>query len=137
MGAKGEISISLLPLTPLHEMREIRGLYNDVMKRENYTGTNTDDYVHIILTDEHDEPDAMAKLRNVYPNLMRLEYDNTRTRAASILEAAINTEKKSPLELFDELFEMQNGQPMNEEQSKYTRDLFYEIWEGAVKSWDR
>jgi hypothetical protein len=86
------------------------------------------------LTDEHDEPDAMAKLRNVYPNLMRLEYDNRRTQAASSLETVVSAEKKAPSQLFGELFEMQNGQPMSEEQSKYVTNLFNEIWEEVANT---
>ena len=128
MGGKGEIAITELPLTPLREMREIRGTYNEVMSRNNYRGTNIDDYVRIVLTDEHDEPDAIAKLRNIYPNLMRLEYDNRRTQATSSLETVASTEKKTHYQLFGELFEMQNGQPMNEEQLKYVKNLFNEIW---------
>ena len=134
MGGKGEISIAELPLVPLRDMREIRGTYNEIMNRNSYRGTNTEDYIHIVLTDERDEPDAMAKLRNVYPNLMRLEYDNRRTQAASSLETVASTEKKTPSQLFGELFEMQNGHPMGEEQSKYVTSLFNEIWEEVANT---
>ena len=134
MAGKGDITITELPLAPLREMREIRGTYNEVVNRNNYRGTNTDDYVRILLTDEHDEPDAMAKLRNIYPNLMRLEYDNRRTRAAFSFENVASTEKKTPSQLFGELFEMQNGEPMNEEQSKYVVSLFKDIWKEVANS---
>ncbi|MGF7143753.1 exonuclease SbcD [Anaerotaenia torta] len=134
MDGKGEIIIAELPLVPLRDMREVRGTYNEIMNRNSYRGTNTEDYIHIVLTDEHDEPDAMAKLRNVYPNLMRLEYDNRRTQAASSLETVVSAEKKAPSQLFGELFEMQNGQPMSEEQSKYVTNLFNEIWEKVANT---
>jgi len=134
MDGKGEIKITELPLAPLRDMREVRGTYNEIMNRNSYRGTNTEDYVHIVLTDEQDEPDAMAKLRNVYPNLMRLGYDNRRTQAASSLETVASTEKKTPSQLFGELFEMQNGQPMSEEQSKYVTNLFNEIWEEVANA---
>lgn len=134
MDGKGKITITELPLVPLHDMREVRGTYNEIMNRNSYRGTNTDDYIHIVLTDEQDEPDAMAKLRNIYPNLMRLEYDNRRTQAASSLETVASTEKKAPSQLFGELFEMQNGQPMSEEQSKYVTNLFNEIWEEVANT---
>ncbi|MDL2263662.1 exonuclease SbcCD subunit D [Synergistaceae bacterium OttesenSCG-928-I11] len=134
MAGKGKITITELPLIPLREMREIRGAYNEVMSRSNYRGTNTNDYVRVILTDESDEPDALAKLRNVYPNLMRLEYDNRRTRTAISLEIVTSTEKKTPSQLFGELFEMQNGQAMNEKQSKYVENLFNDIWKEVANS---
>ena len=134
MDSKGKITITELPLAPLRDMREIRGTYNEIMNRNSYRSTNTEDYVHIVLTDEQDEPDAMAKLRNVYPNLMRLEYDNRRTQAASSLEIVASTKKKTPSQLFGELFEMQNGRMMSEDQSKYVTNLFNEIWEEAANS---
>ncbi len=87
-----------------------------------------------MLFDAHSHIFLMAKLRNVYPNLMRLEYDNRRTQAASSLETVASTEKKTPSQLFGELFEMQNGQPMSEEQSKYVTNLFNEIWEVVANS---
>lgn len=134
IGGKGEITISEIPLLPLRDMREIRGTYKEIMNRNSYRDTNTEDYVHIILTDEQDEPDAMIKLRNVYPNLMHLEYDNRRTRAASSFETVASTEKKTPSQLFGELFELQNGQPMIEEQLKYVTNLFDEIWEEVANT---
>ena len=132
LGKKGEIEITELPLTPTRAMREIRGTYNEIMTRDNYRNTNTEDYVRIILTDEQDEPEAMAKLRTVYPNIMRVEYDNKRTRAISSLETRVSTDKKAPSELLGEFFEMQNGKSMTEEQVKYTENLFSEIWEEVV-----
>lgn len=132
MGRKGEVEVSELPLTPTRTMREIRGTYNEIMNRDNYRNTNTEDYIRIILTDEQDEPEAMAKLRNVYPNVMRVEYDNKRTRAAGSLETVVSTDKKAPAELLGEFFEMQNGKPMSEEQIKYTENLFAEIWEEVI-----
>ena len=129
MGKKGDIEISELPLKSIRVMREIRGAYNEIMNRNNYRNTNTDDYVRIILTDEQDEPEAMAKIRNVYPNVMRLEYDNTRTRAVSLLETVASTEKKTPTELLGEFFKIQNGKPMNDEQNKYTENLLTKILE--------
>ena len=134
IGDKGEIEISELPLVPLREMREVRGTYNELMNRSNYRDTNTEDYIRIILTDEQDEPDAMAKLRNVYPNIMRLEYDNKRTQASGSFETAASTGRKTPSQLFGELFEKQNGQPMSDVQSEYVENRFNEIWREAVRS---
>lgn len=134
MGSKGEIDVAELPLVPIRELREVRGTYNEVMNRNSYRDTNTEDYVRIVLTDEQDEPDAMVKLRNVYPNLMRLEYDNKRTQSSDSFETAASTDKKPPSQLFAELFEKQNGQPMSDEQSEYVESLFNEIWSEVAHS---
>ena len=96
-----------------------------------YDGTATDDYLHITLTDEEDVANAIGKLRVIYPNLMKLDYDNTRTRGAFHLEDAADVEHLSPMELFAELYEKQNNQPMSEEQTEYMHDLMEQIWEGA------
>jgi len=129
MGGKGDIAISERPLTPLRDMRELRGTYAELANRQNYINTNTDDYIHVILTDEEDEPNAMMKLRSIYPNLMRLEYDNKRTRTISFVESAVGLDKKQPMEFFGELYEAQNGQPMGEQQAEYARRVFEELEE--------
>ena len=131
MGNKGDIVISELALSPIHEMRVIRGAYDELMNRNNYLGTNTDDYVRIILTDEHEEPDARRKLEMIYKNLMCLEYDNKRTQAAATFTTAAVAEKKTPAQYFGDFFEMQNGQSMNDEQTEYVTELFNEIFEEA------
>jgi exonuclease SbcD len=97
---KGNISIRTVPLLPLHDMREIRGTYMELMQKKTYENTRTDDYLRVILTDEEDVPDAVMKLRTVYPNIMRLDYDNTRTRTVDVSEGTAYTEKRTPLELF-------------------------------------
>lgn len=91
---------------------------------------DTEDYVKVILTDEEDIPDGIQKLRIIYPNLMRLEYDNSRTRQDRMLDAAKDVEQKSKLELFEEFYEMQNNQPLSTEQKEYMECLLEEIQEG-------
>ncbi len=129
MKEKGNVEIRTVPLVPRHDMREIKGTYDELTLKANYEGTATDDYIHIILTDEEDVPDAVARLRTVYPNLMKLDYDNTRTRTISYIEGAEDMERKSEIELFCEFYEKQNGQPMNEEQLRFSEDLFEKIKE--------
>ncbi len=127
MGEKGEVRLSTVPLVPLHDMRRIRGSYGEVMSRPFYQDTDTEDYVQITLTDEEDIPDGMQKLRTVYPNLMRVAYDNSRTRQDRTVEAARQAERKSELELFGEFFELQNNQPMSGEQAAYMEKLIAEL----------
>ncbi len=100
LGPKGEVTLSTAPLTPKHDLRELRGSYMELTDRRSYAGTATDDYLHITLTDEQDVPDALARLRVIYPNLMRLDYDNLRTRTQADLDAPAQTEQKTPLEHF-------------------------------------
>lgn len=126
---KGNVTVSALPLAPLRALREIRGSYSELTLRENYAGTNTGDYIHAVLTDENDVPNALARLRSIYPNLMRLDYDNLRTRSSAVLLAEERQEKLTDTELFAELFEKQNGQKMTAEQSAYAEAVFSRLRE--------
>ena len=129
LGEKGQVSISTVPLTPLHDLRELRGTYEELTLRKNYEGTATEDYLHIILTDENDVPNAMGRLRTVYPNVMAIDYDNLRTRTGGLVGMAEKVEQKSGLELLAELYEKQNGQTMDPEQRAFAAGLFEAIQE--------
>ena len=126
---KGKINIQQIPFLPKHDMREVRGTYMEVTALDFYKDMNTDDYFHITLTDEEDIPDAIGKLRCIYPNIMKLSYDNLRTRAAGTVRGTAEVEEKSPMELLREFYELQNNQPMTDEQEEIARGMMEEIWE--------
>jgi len=128
---KGNIEIRTLPLKSKRDMREIKGKYNDLMLKENYEDTNVDDYIHITLTDEDDIPYAINKLGVVYHNIMKLDYDNKRTRSNAVIAGAEDVKQRSPMDLFEEFFEKQNNQKMNDKQRTFTSELIEKIWEGA------
>ena len=132
LGEKGELSVQLRPLLPKHDLRSIRGTFAELTEKSFFGTTNTEDYLHIILTDEEDVPEAVGRLRLIYPNLLKLSYDNTRTRADRIIEGAEDVQRKSPLQLFEELYEQQNNQPMSDEQRFFTAGLIESIWEGSL-----
>ncbi|MBQ6261053.1 MAG: exonuclease SbcCD subunit D [Firmicutes bacterium] len=130
LGAKGDLRIREVPLVPLRDMTEIRGCYEEVTLRSFYEGKDFKDaYLRITLTDEDDVPDAMAKLRVIYPYLMKLDYDNLRTRTSLEVGSPADLEKRTPLGLFEELFGLQNGRPMSESQRALAQDLIGRIWE--------
>lgn len=128
--AKGQMDITAYPVKPLHDMRKIKGTYAELTDRQNYIGTDTDDYILATLTDEEDVPDAIGRLRSIYPNIMQLDYDNIRTRTRNTIEAVDINTAKAPLELFGEFYKLQNNQPLNETQSQIMQDLIAAIWEG-------
>lgn len=123
LGEKGGVELRTIPLTPLHDMRKISGTYMEVTARSFYQDINREDYVQVTLTDEEDIPDGLKKLRIIYPNLMRLVYDNHRTRQNRELGAVQDMEQKSELELFGEFYAQQNNQPMSAEQTAFVRGL--------------
>lgn len=124
LSAKGNVSVSSLQLTPRRDMREIRGTYIELTLRDSYAGTDTEDYIHAVLTDENDIPNALARLRSIYPNLMKLDYDNLRTRSSAVIAAEERHRTMTGAELFAELYEKQNGQKMSDEQNAYAESVF-------------
>lgn len=130
LGEKGDVQVRTVALTPLRELREIRGSYDELTARSFYEHTTyRSDYLHLILTDEQDVFDAMSRLRTIYPYLMTLDYDNARTRAAGGMSVPAETERRTPLELFEALYKRQNHQPMSEVQRAYIAQLMEQIME--------
>lgn len=126
----GTLSIRTIPLTPAHDMVELKGTYSELTAKSYYEGTTyQEDYVHITLTDEEEIPDAIGKLRTIYHNLMKLDYDNRRTRANEQLLPQAQVETKSPLALFADFYCAQNGQAMSDEQQNRLKDLIESVWE--------
>lgn len=126
---KGDLSVRTVPLEPMRDMVEIKGKYDDIMLKDFYANTTyQEDYVHITLTDEEDIVDAIGKLRTVYHNLMKLDYDNKRTRSVSQVDGAVDVETKTPIELFSDFYELQNNQPMSDEQKAFVEDLIEQVW---------
>ena len=130
LGEKGDVQVRTVALTPLRELREIRGSYDELTARSFYEHTTyRSDYLHLILTDEQDVFDAMSRLRTIYPYLMTLDYDNARTRAAGGMSVPAEAERRTPLELFEALYQRQNHRPMSEVQRAYIAQLMEQIME--------
>ena len=124
LGEKGNLTVRTVPLTPRHEMVELKGTFRELTDNTFYAGTSwQSDYVHVTLTDEEDIVDALGKLRQVYHNLLRLDYDNSRTQAHPELAGADIRENISPMELFAQFYELQNGRPMSREQLVFLEEL--------------
>ena len=129
---KGRVEIHVVPLVPRRDMRKMRGTYMEVTARDAYTEENKMDYLQITLTDEEDVPGALQKLRTVYSNLMRLEYDNARTRENREVQAVEAQEQKSELELFEEFYELLNNESMKDEQVEFVEKLIQDLKEVRV-----
>ena len=126
---KGDIKLDFIPLTPLRDMVEIKGSYNELMLKSFYENTSLQkDYVHITLTDEDDIPDVITKLRVIYKNIMKLDYDNQRTRKSSEINLINAVDSISPLELFDTFYEIQNGNHLSDAQRAFLENIIEGVW---------
>lgn len=127
---KGNIEYKFIPLIPKRDMLEIKGTYNEIISKDFRENLDMEAYYRITLTDEDDIPDAAAKLRVVYKNLMRLDYDNTRTRSFAVITNDSDPENTDPLTLFSDLYAKQYGREMNDDQRLAVEELITKLWEG-------
>lgn len=126
---KGNTVVRTVELIPKRDMVEIKGTYMELTAKSYYDQMNVEDYVHITLTDEDDILDALNKLRTIYKNIMKLDYDNQRTRTNTVISGQADIENKSPLELLSEFFELQNNQPLSSMQKAFSEKLINQLWE--------
>ena len=126
---KGNIEIKEIPVKPLHDLKTIKGKFSKITSEEFYKELKKEDYYRAVLTDEDDILNAIGKLKSIYPNLMSMEYDNTRTRSYSVVDNVETGEAKSPLDYFEEFFEKQNGRKMSEKQRDYLLEILGEARE--------
>ena len=130
LGPKGQLDVRTVPLIPLHDMVDIRGTYDEITRRSFYEGTSWQtDYVRITLTDEEEVPGVGDKLRAIYRNWMQIQYDNRRTRSDRSIDASEGGSERSPLQLFSDLYELQNNAPMTGEQAAFMTGLIETFWE--------
>lgn len=131
LGEKGHVEVELVPLAPLHDLREIKGPLELLIAPETLEGISArekEDYLHVTLTDEQPPMHALAALRAVYPNVMALDYENARTRSEGLngSVAQVNAENVDPCALFGEFYEKQNGTPLSDVQSACIHALLEE-----------
>jgi exonuclease SbcD len=127
------VEITTIPLKPFRDMREIKGPLDMLIKAglENPAGQN--DLIHATVTDDEEMFDVLGQLRNVYPNILRLDFENSRTAVSEPNSSAgIDVENKSPLELFTDFYLSQNNIDMTEKQLKWMEKVFDEAGERLI-----
>ena len=129
LGKKGgDVRAQMLPIVPERRMRRLRGPFS--LLCDPHRSQATGDYVQITLTDEDDVPEAVGRLREMYPNLLQLLYDNARTRAGQADFAAPAIAQRTPAQWFAQLYAQQNGAEMTDEQRTIVEGFAREIGEG-------
>lgn len=116
LGQKGNVDVELIPLQPLHDMRHLRGRMEQILDRKNIS--SPEDYIYVTLTDEYVIPDAMATIRQYYPNTMKIDYDNSHTRAVGKIDVSQVTQEKSFPEIISDFYQMMYDCEISEEEMK-------------------
>ena len=117
----------MIPLKPLREMRVLNGSYEELMMG-GHKDPNKEDYIRAVLTDDTIVPDAMKKLRILYPNIMLLSYDNSRTRNTEKVKKNEQVAVMQPIDIVSRLFVEQNGKEMSEKQHNVSEEVIKNIW---------
>lgn len=171
------VSFELIPLVPLHDVREVRGTLADVLAMGAAAGgllagagvsaggigdeaaladgvgdaaaladdasalaavrDASQDYLHITLSDEHPQLDAMAKIHEVFPNAMMLDYDNVTVLIdRPQTQLAADPDSMDTLDLFSAFYESQVGNPLDDEQQDFARKLIAKVEDSAAKGPD-
>lgn len=125
---KNDITFEYIPLQPKRDIRRIKGTFEQIIENSKNDSYNKQDFIDIILTNENEVEDAIYKLRTVYPNVLQITYDNSKTNNVNTIENIQKISSLDPNKIFSEFYENRNGLPMDEEQSKYIKDLILNIW---------
>lgn len=130
---ENKLTFELIPLKPLRDLREIKGPIEELIKKENYEETNTDDYIKAIITDEEPGYEPLARIRSVYPNTLKLEIRNSKTNTNNFeLEKIERLKEKSTIELFNDFYKYQNNIDMNKSEEKIIKEILEEIKDGEL-----
>lgn len=122
--SKKNIEYELIPLKPLRDMRIIKGPIEELLNKDNYKNTNTQDYIKAIITNEEAIYDAIGQIRRVYPNTLSLEISNIKSSIQNVeLENIESLKQKGEFELFDDFYEFQNNVRLDGEQKEIIKEI--------------
>lgn len=124
----GQAEVRLVPLVPRRDLLERMGSYETLTSRAFYSTFDQNAYLHLTLTDAQEIPDAIGKLRTIYPNIMRLDYQNTAGADNSALSRGAQAEQRAPIDLFDDFYQLQNDRPLSPEQRALLDSMIETIW---------
>ena len=114
LGEKGDVNIELIPLTPLRDMRHIRGTLKELLSSNDEA--SKDDFIYATLTDEEIINDAMAIFQQTYPNTVKISYDNSRTRELEKIDIAGVADNKSFDDLISDFYRLVYGCEIGDEE---------------------
>ena len=120
LDGQGNVSVTQIPLVPLHAMREITCSLEDLEAGKD-TGDHQD-YMHVTLTDRS-AYDAFNRVKAVYPHLLLLSWQEAEIAASSGKMTLSEMKQKSCFELFSDFFTEQTGQSLTDEQRAIVQDI--------------
>ena len=104
MQEKGYIDVHTVALKPLHDVRRVEGMLDELMNMP-----YSEDYVWATVRDENVPPDARVMLTGVFPNMLKFSIVNSKTKTDVDVMATQSMENKSIVELFADFYRLQNN----------------------------
>ena len=120
LGDKGDVKIELLKLRPLRDMRHLKGPIEKLLDKSNIS--RPEDFIYATLTNEEIINDAMGIMQQVYPNTVRIVYDNSRTRELDRIDITAITQHKSFDELISDFYRKMYSCEISEEELQVMMD---------------
>ncbi len=119
VSAEERVKIELVPLKPMRNVRHIRGTLKELLDKKNVKAP--EDFIYATLTDEDIINDAMGIFQQVYPNTVRIDYDNSHTREIEQVDISKIAENKSFPELIGDFYRLMYGCEITEEEMDVMR----------------
>ncbi len=114
MENKGDVKIELVPVEPMRDLRHIKGKMSELLDKDNVS--NTDDFIYATLTEEDVVNDAMGIFQQVYPNTVKIDYDNAHTRELEHVDISDIAENRSFTELIGDFYKLMYGCDITDEE---------------------
>ena len=119
VSAEEKVKIELVPLKPMRDMRHIKGTLKELLDKKNVKAP--EDFIYATLTDEDVINDAMGIFQQVYPNTVRIDYDNSHTKEIEQVDISRIAENKSFPELIGDFYRQMYGCEITEEEMDVMR----------------
>ena len=111
---KNGVEINLIPLKPMRNMRHIVGKMEELLNKANVK--TPEDFIYVTLTDEEIINDAMGVFQQVYPNTVKIDYDNSHTREIEQVDISKIAQNKSFSELIGDFYRLIYNCEISEEE---------------------
>lgn len=126
---KGTLTITSQPIVPLRDVKVISGKFDEISSPEFSQTLNREDYLYFHLLDQQPILDVAARLKNIYPNLLGIQFTEYQSRLKQHSDLTCRIRQDSPQQLFEDFFEQVSGKTLTDAQSQLVSDILQEMEE--------
>lgn len=118
---KKNVEIELVELKPVRDLRHIKGKLDTLLDSKYIDNQN--DFMYVTLTDESVINDAMGIIHQVYPNTVKIDYDNSHTKQIEQSDISHIAEDKNFTELIEDFYRQMYGTDMSDEEIELMNEV--------------